>query len=377
LFEHAFADSGARAGARARTRRRPISRPLAIGAAALMVTGLTILGGTVSAFAAANTSAPLTVTPSTGLSAGTMVAVTGSAYTPNSIGNLIECNNAPNEPTVQLGSPINSPLGVGCTAPSLTQLVQTDASGNIKAGTTFKVAAGTIGPPCGAAPAAVTCPATDSGNVSPTADAANYPCPPTPAQQAAGVTCVLNYGDAAGDAGVATLTFAGTTTPTSTPPTTAAPTATTKPPATTATTVAPATGASGGTTVTAAPAPVASTLASTGPGPAVGWLGAVGGVLLVLGLLLLLVLLDVPQRAWAGFVDRDGGAKPLREPADPGADRSASRLMAKAASSWTGPVNHAGHRLGDGFARVPGAARGITHRVVSVSTRTAAWLLGR
>ena len=195
------------------------------------------------------------------------------------------------------------------------------------------------------------------------------------------MTCVLNYGDAAGDQAVAvTLTFTGTTTATSAPPTTAAPTATTKPPATTATTVAPATGASGGTTVTAAPTPVASnqtTLASTGPGPAVGWLGAVGGVLLLLGLLLLLVLLDVPQRAWAGFVDRDGGAKPLREPVDPGADRSASRLMAKAASSWTGQVNHAGHRLGDGFARVPGAARGMTHRVVSVSTRTAAWLLGR
>ena len=70
-----------------------------------MVTGLTILGGTVSAFAAANTSAPLTVTPNTGLSNGTMVAVTGTGYTPNSIGNLIECNNDPNIPQVMLGSP--------------------------------------------------------------------------------------------------------------------------------------------------------------------------------------------------------------------------------------------------------------------------------
>jgi hypothetical protein len=131
--------------------------------------------------------------------------------------------------------------------------------------------------------------------------------------------------------------------------------------------------------VTAAPSPVASTgtLASTGPGPAVGWLGAVGGVLLLLGLLLLLVLLDVPQRAWAGFFDREGGSAPLSKPADPGPDRSVSRQMAKAASSWAGQVNHAGHRLGDGVARMPGAAQGVTHSVVSVSTRTAAWLLGR
>ncbi len=360
------------------------SRLVTVGATALVITGLTILASAGSA-SAAGVTGTLTLTPSTGLTNGTSVAVAGSGFTASSIGNLLECNNAPNEPTVTLGSPINSDVGVGCSAPSLTQLVQTDSTGAIKAGTTFKVVQGTVGPPCGAAPAAVTCPATDSAGQSPTADAANYPCPPTAAQQAAGVICQLNYGDAAGDSAMATLSFQGSTPATTAPPTTVAPTTATTKAATTATTVAPATGAGGGSaTPTTAAAAASGTLAATGPGRGIGLLGVVGGVLLLFGLLLLLVMLDIPQRAFAGVFDREGngvfgrsGVRDATAPVDHDSGRSLASRVAKATSSRSGGIDDIGHRLGNRLAGVPGVAQGLTHRVVSVSSRTAAWLLGR
>ncbi len=329
-----------------RGERRGVSRLLAIGSAAFLVAGVTIVASQVSA-SATGVTGTMTVTPSSGLTNGAMVTIGGSGFTKSSIGNVLECNNAPNEPTAALGAPINNPVAVGCTAPSLTQLVQTDASGNL-ASTQYKIAQGTIGPPCGPSPAAVTCPATDSAGQSPAADAANYPCPPTAAQQAAGVVCQLNYGDAAGDSAMVTITFAGTSSPTTAPPTTAPPTTPTTRPATTATTTAPATGAGSGTTapsVSGTPAATGS-LAATGPGRGVGWLGAVGGVLLVFGLLLFLVLFNVPQRAFAGVFDRD-----------------AMRRVSVTA------------KRGSGGTLV--TARALTRRVVSTSVRTATWFLGR
>jgi hypothetical protein len=348
VSEHSLIGAGSPKGTRLGGSARKGHRLLAVGAATLLATGLTIVGFSVSAFAAGVTGT-MTVTPSTGLTGGQSVAVAGTGFTKSSIGNLLECNNAPNEPTAMLGAPISTAVAVGCTAPSLTQLVQTDATGAITAGTTFKVAQGTIGPPCGAAPAAVTCPATDSAGQSPAADAANYPCPPTAAQQAAGVVCQLNYGDAAGDSAVVNLSFAGSTPPPSSTTTTAAATTatpTTKAP--TATTVAPATGAGGGTTTpTAAPSATTGTLAATGPGPGVGLMGVVGGVVLLLGLFLLLMLLNVPQRAFAGIFDRQA-ARRVKAPRDESQPGSLGTHITVA-----------------------------TRRVVSVSSRTAAWFLGR
>ncbi len=54
-----------------------------------------------------------------------------------------------------------------------------------------------------------TCPATDSTGGSPATDAAKFPCPPTAAQQAAGDTCVIAFGDASGDQATANISFAG------------------------------------------------------------------------------------------------------------------------------------------------------------------------
>jgi hypothetical protein len=343
-----------------------------------VVSGVVTLGSAVSAIAAAGVTAPITVTPSTGLTNGESVTITGSGFTASSIGNILECNSDANQPQVKDGGLVNNTISVSCNAPSLQAIVTVSASGAVS--TVFKVVDGTVGPPCGPAPAVVTCPATDSVGKSPTADAALYPCPPTAAQAAAGDVCTLTFGDEANDTGMANISFAGSPAPST--PTTAAPTATTKPPttattkpATTATTVAPVTGAGGGTAPpSASPAP--STLASTGPGPGIGWLGAIGGVLLLLGLIVLFGMLDGPRRALAGVVDRDWlhwvGKRASRDP-----DASISRHVLHTTSTMVGHVDQVGRRLGGRASRTPAAARGLTRRVAAASTRTAAWLLGR
>ena len=89
----------------------------------------------------------------------------------------------------------------------LTALASTTSSGALS--TTYKVVMGTVGPPCGTTSALVQCPATDSAGTSPATDASAYPCPPTPAQQSAGVVCVLTFGDEAGNTASATITFQG------------------------------------------------------------------------------------------------------------------------------------------------------------------------
>lgn len=355
---------------------RKASRLLAAGAATLLVAGLTIVGCTVSAFAAGNANVPMTVTPDTGLSNGQSVTVSGTGFTASAIGNVLECNSDAKQPTVAVPAPVSSTISVSCTAASYSHLITTSATGGLSGA--FPVVQGTVGPPCGPAPAVAACPATDSAGTSPTADAALYPCPPTPAQQAIGDVCQLTYGDSSGDGTTAVNILFGAeappSTPTTAPSTTAAPvTATTKAPTTT---VAPATGASGATTTPVATPAATGTLAATGPGRGVGLLGLMGGVLLLLGLLLLLMFLNVPQRAFAGIFDRDGGrrvkASVKRDP-----DGSLSQHVAKAASSWVGHVDHVGRRLGHGVSVAPVAARGLTSRVVSASSRTAAWFLGR
>ena len=212
------------------------------------------------------------------------MTLTGSGFTPSSTGNILECNNDPNEPNVALGAPVNNPVGVGCTAPSLSAsaLTSTSASGTVSK--QYPVAGGTVGPPCGATGDLITtCPATDSSGGSPAADAAKYPCPPTPAQQAAGVVCVINFGDQAGDSGQVTILFQGESAPSSTTTsaaataTTAAPTTTRPSSATTAPASHPATAAASGT------------LAYTGPGLPLLWTALLAAVLIAAGLFLLLV----------------------------------------------------------------------------------------
>ncbi len=349
----------------------------------LAITGLTIVAGTASASAASGLTGTITITPDTGLTNGQTVTITGSGFTKSSIGNVLECNSDSGQPNVMVGGLVNSSIPVSCNAPSLSKpgaLVTTTSTGTVSA--TFTVIEGTVGPPCGPAPAAATCPATDAANNSPITDAALYPCPPTAAQQAKGDVCTLTYGDEANDSGVANISFASsapsttvapTTTPTA-PTTTKAPATTT---ATTPTTVAPSTGV---TTATTAPAPSTApstgTLASTGPGPAVGWLGAIGVALLLLGLVLLFVLLEGPRRALAGIAVPNRLRK-LSLPIHRDPDGSMARQMAGTASKWVGHADQLGRRLGERASGAPVAARGLSHRVASASVRTAAWLLGR
>ena len=76
-----------------------------------------------------------------------------------------------------------------------------NSSGNLGP-VSFTVTTGTVGPPS-------TTGTETGGSGNPTADAANYPCPPTPAQQAAGASCFIAFGDFAGDQATAPISFAG------------------------------------------------------------------------------------------------------------------------------------------------------------------------
>jgi hypothetical protein len=295
----------------------------------------------------APSSPTLSVGPSTQVTNGESVSLTGTGFQDGSPGNVLECNNSPGQPTVNLGAPVSNAVAVGCTAPTFN-LVTTSSSGTLS--TSYVVTQGTVGPPCGASTDIITtCPETDSAGQDPATDAALYPCPPTPAQSAAGATCTLTFGDAAGDSATAPILFPNEgVTP---EPVTAVPTTTAPDPATQSTTtqpVAPVTastdpsGDAGSTTTPSSnstgasdpasstptthaaatkaassnndPAPSAaaspvrassSALAFTGPGAATGWVVVAGSALIVLGLAMLL-LVDAPRRLRWALVGRRG-----------------------------------------------------------------------
>jgi hypothetical protein len=149
----------------------------------------------------------MTVTPGTCLIGGAVVALSGSGFDPGSLGVVLECNDDASQPTVTM-SVVGSAetLPVSCSGLSLSHIVTITSSGDFPPGATFTVIAGTPGPPCGAGDLVVTCPADSSGGNT-TADAAQYPCPPTPAQQDQGVTCSLGFSDNAGKQQTVDLSF--------------------------------------------------------------------------------------------------------------------------------------------------------------------------
>ena len=87
-------------------------------------------------------------------------------------------------------------------------------------------------------------------------------------------------------------------------------------------------------------------------------------------------MFQIPQRALAGVFDRGDSSK-VRLPVRDTPELSASRPDATDTSSWAGRLHHVGRRMGDGLTGAPAAARHLTGRVASASTRTAAWFLGR
>jgi len=217
----------------------------------------------IAAAGSAGAAASITVTPHDNLTNGQQVTVSGSGFQQGP-GAILECNPTPGEPTIQVAG---SPVPVGCTNP-LDHLITVDSSGNVPP-TQFPVKTGTVGPPASG---------TDSAGNDAAADAAKYPCPPTPAQQAnnpAGTKdCVIAVGDSKQPPNQATqaITFQATTT-------TTAATATTV--ATTATTVATTTAVTNppvlqGTTATTAPAQ----LGRTGSSQRLLFL-AIGGVIVL------------------------------------------------------------------------------------------------
>jgi len=193
-------------------------------------------------FAGQASAAPaVTVSPAQNLADGATVTVSGSGLQAGP-GAILQCNTATGQPTIAVAG---NQVPVGCTNP-LSKLINADASGNVPA-TPFTVKMGTIGPPA-------TGP--DSAGKDATADAANYPCPPTAAQQAAGAMCVVALGDAAGHQATQQITFQAATT------TTVAATQTTQAPVATTTTVA------------------SGTLSRTGPGSLMGTL-AIGSIIIL------------------------------------------------------------------------------------------------
>ena len=151
--------------------------------------------------------ASLTMDPGACITAGTVVTLTGSGYSHDSPGTFLECNSDPTQPTV---SYLGNPLPVSCTNPlsrSQGPGVVTTSVGGTLGPDDYTVDEGTIGPPC--APTSCTGEAaTDSSGGDPYVDAAAYPCPPTPAEVAAGDVCTISFGDSAGDAVAVPLTFA-------------------------------------------------------------------------------------------------------------------------------------------------------------------------
>lgn len=219
----------------------------------------------------------LTADPGTCLNGGTVVIVSGSGFDASSAGAVLECSGDSGQPTVSLPAPINQAVPVGCSGISASGLVTTTSSGTFS--TTFTIGAGTVGPPCGGSDL-VACPATDGAGQAPAADAAKYPCPPTPTQMASGVTCVLAFGDAGGKQGMVSISFV--------PAPTAAPASPSHPASTSSSDAGASTSpASSSGTPTAPASSSGQPLAFTGAGRGLWLLGISGLVLINLGVLVL------------------------------------------------------------------------------------------
>ena len=215
---------------------------------------LVVLGAfsiVVGAVAPASATAALSVSQDTGLTAGQSVTVSGTGYAANSPGAVLQCNSDAGQPTISVA--LND-VPVSCTIPSVHS---TDGSGNLPS-TSFTVHTGTVGPPTAG---------TDSAGNAAAADATLYPCPPTAAQLAAGDTCVIAFGDFAGDKATHVIHFVGEAVPTTTTAaastTTTHATTSTTAQATTTTSHATTTTTAGGTTTTTS-APATTTTSQSG-----------------------------------------------------------------------------------------------------------------
>jgi len=208
------------------TMRRTTSRAKGIGIIGLVafMVGGVLIGTALTASATSpppsgtmnckNPACAITIDPdpaTTSFAPASAIQVTGADFQ-NGEATVVECNMAPNEPTIAV-APFGN-LNVGCTGPA--PMEHKVKGGNFFAGGQVNVSSDTLtlGPPASG---------NDSAGINGTTDAVNYPCPPTQAQVAAGVSCELLFVDAKGEQAWQDLTFTtafSTTTTTSSPPTT-------------------------------------------------------------------------------------------------------------------------------------------------------------
>lgn len=242
-------------------------RGLSFFAVACVVATGAIVFGQLAASAAPS----VTVTPSSGLTDGQSVTVSGTGFA-GGIGGITECNTTTGQPTAAVAG---QQIPVGCSNPlNAIQNLTGGAFNNVA----FTVHMGVVGPPG---------PGVDSAGKDAAADAALYPCPPTAAQAAAGAVCAIAFGTSATDTGQQTITFqsASSTTPTTSSPATTSAAATT--PTTAATATTPTTAATQvlGNQVTQPGSPPSGEVARTGPGTMSIALAIAGLVALDLGYL--------------------------------------------------------------------------------------------
>jgi hypothetical protein len=181
-----------------------------------------VVAGVVSfASAQAFAAGTLRATRASGLVQGEVVGVIGSGLAANAYGYVLECNSAPGEPTIAVGAPFNQRIPIGCSRPNLKYIVSTSAAGTLS--TSIKVhVSRNLGPPCSVYSVFGPCGGRpDSAGKGPRADAQNFPCPPSPAQQAEGVTCSLVFYDTAHEQVSTPIKFLGSGPVLKTPPTTA------------------------------------------------------------------------------------------------------------------------------------------------------------
>jgi hypothetical protein len=250
--------------------------------------------GALSFVGTASATPVITVTPNTGLSAASIVKVSGTGLPASASLFVLECNDDQSQPTI---TALGNTFPVGCSNPHV-HMVNTDSSGDFGP-INFTIVEGVVGPPITG---------TDSGGNPTSTDTVLYPCPPTAAQIAIGDSCDLQFGDTDGvDLASQDISFGPantTTTTTSAPPASTTTTTTTAISSPTTTTVA-AVVASDQVEVTPTTAVVAEhiveppvgttktvlpngTLAFTGAGPGVWATGIIGFLLLNLGFLVML-----------------------------------------------------------------------------------------
>jgi hypothetical protein len=243
------------------------------------ITGVTKGTGTATADqsgGAAPTSNPQAVTCLLGGDT-VSVAASGLSVGNNGDASILECNSDPNQPTVTF---LTAKIPVSCT--NVTKYLITMTSNSVPA-TTFTIVQGITGPPTTGV---------DSAGNQATADALNYPCPPTAAQIAIGDQCVIAV---------------GTAYPTGKPNdnadqlpipidwnTAGGGTISNNSAAATAAAAAAAAAKAAAAKKTATKASSAS-LAVTGAGPGLWWLGTLGVLLMLFGVLAL-AMVDGPRR---------------------------------------------------------------------------------